>query len=61
MIDRGWNALSPDELAAFSRWFEEFAADDWDRQIEEDIRSDRLDKAVRRTDDHFERGRCTPL
>jgi hypothetical protein len=53
--------LSPDELTAFSRWFEEFVADAWDRRIEEDVRSGRLDEAVRRTDEHFEGGRCTPL
>jgi hypothetical protein len=35
--------LSRDDLAALRAWFAEFAADAWDRQIEEDARSGRLD------------------
>lgn len=53
--------LSPDELSAFTRWFEEFMADAWDQQIEEDIRAGRLDEAGRKADEDFEAGRCTPL
>jgi hypothetical protein len=29
--------LSKEELATFSQWFEEYFADEWDRQIEADI------------------------
>jgi len=32
--------LSPEELSAFSRWFQEFHADAWDRQIEQDALAD---------------------
>jgi hypothetical protein len=53
--------LPPDELAAFARWFEEYVADAWDRQIEEDIRSGRLDEAGKQADADFEAGRCKPL
>ncbi len=53
--------LSPGELAAFSRWFEAFIAQTWDQRIEEDVRSGRLDEAIRKTDEHFDAGRCTPL
>jgi len=53
--------LSTQDLAAFSQWFEEFVADQWDRRIEEDIKAGRLDEAGRRADADFEAGRCTPL
>lgn len=53
--------LSPGELDAFSQWFEEFLADAWDRQIEQDAQAGRLDNAVQQADDDFESGRCTPL
>jgi uncharacterized membrane protein YccC len=53
--------LSSQDLAAFARWFEEYLADEWDRQIESDIRAGRLDEAGRRADAEFEQGRCTPL
>lgn len=48
-------------LARFSEWFEEFMADQWDRQIEQDLAAGRLDAAIKRADDHYEAGRCTPL
>jgi hypothetical protein len=53
--------LSTDELTRFSAWFQEFIAEQWDRQIEADILAGRLDEAGRRADEDFEAGRCTPL
>ena len=53
--------LSPDELARFSAWFEEFIADQWDRQIETDILAGRFDAAGQRAGEDFRAGRCTPL
>jgi hypothetical protein len=53
--------LPAEELDRFSRWFEEFLADQWDRRIEADILAGRLDAAGRRADEEFENGRCTPL
>jgi len=55
------SSLSAAELARFSQWFEEFMADQWDRQIEADLRSGRLDAVLKRADDHYDAGRCTPL
>ena len=53
--------LPAEELDRFSRWFEEFLAEQWDRQIEADILAGRLDAAGRRADEEAEAGRCTPL
>jgi hypothetical protein len=53
--------LPADELERFSRWFEEFLAEQWDRRIEDDILAGRLDTDGRRADEQFEAGRCTPL
>jgi len=53
--------LSHEELIRFSQWFEEFRAQQWDRQIEADILAGRLDPAGSRADDDFEAGRCTSL
>ncbi len=55
------SSLSADELARFSRWFEEFMADKWDRQIEQDMLAGRLDAALQRADDHRRAGGVTPL
>jgi len=43
-IEREVKDLTPAELAAFRRWFHEFDAQLWDRQIEDDVRKGRLDK-----------------
>ena len=53
--------LPPSELARFSEWFGEFIADQWDRQIEEDALSGKLNDAVNRADEHYKAGRHTPL
>ena len=60
-IERAVERLVPSDLAAFSQWFEEYLADTWDQQIEEDARSGKLDSAMQKADDDFEAGRCTPL
>ena len=53
--------LGPGELERFSKWFQEFAADQWDRQIEADARAGRFDAAGKRADADFKAGRCTEL
>lgn len=53
--------LTPDELVAFSNWFQEFLADVWDRKIEADILAGKLNDAARHTDADFEAGRYTSL
>jgi hypothetical protein len=53
--------LSPSDLQAFSKWFEEFIADQWDRQLEADIENGKLDKIGKDVDQRFEAGLCKPL
>ncbi|TPI34878.1 hypothetical protein FJW07_24335 [Mesorhizobium sp. B3-1-9] len=45
-IEKSVAELSPDELKAFAAWFEALQADLWDRKIEADAKSGRLDKLV---------------
>lgn len=60
-LESAVSQLSAEELAHFSKWFEEFMADQWDRQIETDILAGRLDAAGKRADEDFMAGRVTPL
>ena len=53
--------LSPDELAKFTTWFEEFVADAWDREFEADVKAGKLDALGKEADADFEVGRCKPL
>lgn len=42
-IEKAVESLPPSELAEFRRWFAEFDAAAWDRQIEHDATSGKLD------------------
>ena len=60
-LESAVSGLTADDLTRFSQWFEEFMADQWDRRIEQDMLSGRLDAALKRTDDHRNAGSVTPL
>ena len=42
-IEKAVESLLPSELAEFRRWFAEFDAAAWDKQIEQDAASGKLD------------------
>lgn len=43
-LEKRVSALSADELAEFRRWFAEFDAATWDREIERDVKAGKLDE-----------------
>lgn len=43
-IEKAVESLPPSDLAEFRRWFAEFDATAWDRQIEQDAASGKLDQ-----------------
>lgn len=53
--------LPQSELAEFTAWFEEFLAETWDKQIEEDVQAGRLDALLQKVDQEFESGQHQPL
>lgn len=60
-LEAAVSQLPADELNAFACWFEEYLADAWDRRIEADIQSGRLDPLGRRADADFDVGRCASI
>jgi hypothetical protein len=56
-IEREIQGFSPSELAKFRQWFQEFDAEAWDRQIEEDIRAGKLDGLANAALQAFDSGR----
>ena len=54
-------ALSSAELDAFRKWFIEFDAEAWDRQIEEAIQAGKLDALTDQGVQSFHSGTCSPL
>ena len=53
--------LPPTDLADLTEWFEEYQADLWDKQIEEDALAGRLDALATQANQEFDAGRCRPL
>jgi hypothetical protein len=51
--------LSPSEAAAFRKWFAEFDAEAWDRQVERDAAAGRLDALADSAIADLRAGRCT--
>ena len=43
-IEQDIRSLNRDELLAFRRWFRQYDSNEWDRQIEEDVRAGKLDR-----------------
>lgn len=60
-IEREIVGLSSTELAVFRNWFREFDAEAWDRQIEEDARSGKLDSLADAAMKSFQSGSCSEL
>ncbi len=60
-LERDVQSLSHQELALFRSWFAEYDWDAWDRQLEADVASGKLDKFAREALAELERGETTDL
>ena len=60
-IEREVLDLSARELADFREWFAEFDAAEWDRQLEEDAASGKLDRLADAALADHSAGRSRPL
>lgn len=60
-LEKAISELPAEQLSQFAHWFEEYMADQWDRQIEQDAQSGKLDHLAAKADKDFEAGRCKPL
>jgi hypothetical protein len=60
-IEQAILQLSSEDLAAFRTWFIEFDAKLWDRQLENDVTTGRLDKLADEALLDLRQGHCTDL
>ena len=60
-LEQAISQLPAEELSRLAAWFEEFMADEWDKQIERDVAAGKFDKIFAKADEDFKAGRCTPL
>jgi len=60
-IETAISQLPPAKVAELADWFEEFHAQLWDTQIEQDLKSGRLDTLLDEVKQDMESGRCDAL
>lgn len=60
-LEKTISALPPEQLSRFREWFLEFDAQNWDRQIEEDVENGRLDKLAEKAIREHQAGDSTAL
>lgn len=53
--------LTPEQLAAFDKWYAAYKADAWDRQMEADVNAGRLDALIDEALEDLRAGRATDL
>ena len=53
--------LSPQELAEFRAWFQDYDVDEWDRQIARDAAAGKLDKFAEEAIADYKAGRVKEL
>ena len=60
-IEQDIASLTPGEVAKLARWFAEFQADVWDKQIEADAEAGRLDRQAEQALAAYRAGKTRPL
>ncbi len=60
-IETAIKTLSREEMGRLWQWWDEYREAAWDRQIEGDLASGKLDKLMAEADGDYDEGRCTPL
>jgi GTP-sensing pleiotropic transcriptional regulator CodY len=60
-IQSAISKLSKSDLSAFRAWFDEFDAKVWDKKIEEDVASGKLDKVAEQAIADYKAGKCKEL
>jgi hypothetical protein len=61
MLEQNVKKLSPGELAAFRSWFIEFDVAEWDRQIEMDSESGKLDRLAQSAIEEYKAGKTNRI
>ena len=58
-IEQAIRGLGPRDFGALRDWFATFDAEQWDRQLEQDVVAGRLDKLAEEALRDLAEGRCT--
>lgn len=53
--------LSPDEITELSDWLDDYQQSQWDKQIENDLQSGKLDRLIQQAEKSYQEGKCKPM
>ncbi len=60
-LEAAITSLPSDQLAALGAWFDDYRAEEWDRQVEADATAGRLDALVLEAQGDIAAGRTRPV
>jgi hypothetical protein len=60
-IEQAITELPAEELTELAAWFSDYLADVWDRQIERDLKTGRLDTLIKEVEAEYDAGLSQPL
>jgi hypothetical protein len=60
-IETAISELPPAQVAELADWFDEFRANLWDKEIEQDLKAGKLRSLLEETTQDLKSGRCEPL
>ncbi|HEY2964025.1 MAG TPA: hypothetical protein VGJ37_16515 [Pyrinomonadaceae bacterium] len=60
-IETAISELPPAQVAELADWFDEFRAQLWDKEIEQDLKAGKLRSLLEETTQDLKSGRCEPL
>lgn len=60
-IEKEIQKFKPREIATFREWFHKFDSQEWDRQIEKNIKEGKLDKLAKKSIAEHKAGRSKEL
>jgi len=60
-LEKAVTQLSEEEWIRFRAWFDEYYAQMWDKQIEADVQSGRLDDLLAEVEEEYNAGLSKPL
>jgi hypothetical protein len=60
-IQAAITGLTSDDLADLMNWLDDYQAKLWDKQIEEDLNTGRLDRVLAEVDKEYQAGLAEPL
>lgn len=60
-LEKAVTELTEQELIRFREWFDDYYAEMWDKQIEEDVNAGRLDNLLAEVDEEYNADLSKPL